>query len=140
MKREVILSLRGCQNYPEQEPDTIEMVTEGTLEMFPGGWRVEYQESELTGLQGVTTIFSSHEGAITLTRKGALNSQMVFQEGVRHDSLYETDLGALMISVTAQKITDAVTETGGTVDLSYAIEIENTTAGTIDYHLDVRVK
>lgn len=140
MKREVILSLRGCQNYQDQEPDTIEMVTEGTLEMLPGGWQVEYQESELTGLQGVTTIFSSFEDAITLTRKGALNSQMVFQEGVRHDSLYETDFGALMISVTARRITDALTETGGTVDLSYAIEIENTTAGTIDYHLDVRVK
>lgn len=140
MKREVILSLRGCQNYQDQEPDTIEMVTEGTLEMLPGGWQVEYQESELTGLQGVTTIFSSFEDAITLTRKGALNSQMVFQEGVRHDSLYETDFGALMISVTARKITDALTEAGGTVDLSYAIEIENTTAGAIDYHLDVRVK
>lgn len=40
-----------------------------------------------------------------------------------------------MITVTARALEDALSEQGGTVDLSYGIEIEQTAAGTIDYHL-----
>ena len=116
------------------------MVTEGTLELRPDGWEISYEESELTGLKGVHTSFASQNGVITLTRSGALNSQMVFQEGVSHDSLYQTEFGALMITVTARALEDALSEQGGTVDLSYGIEIEQTAAGTIDYHLDVKIK
>ena len=32
MKKEVVLSLRGTQTYEGQEPDVIELVTEGTME------------------------------------------------------------------------------------------------------------
>ncbi|HIT34728.1 MAG TPA: DUF1934 domain-containing protein [Candidatus Faecousia intestinigallinarum] len=140
MKQPVILSIRGEQNYQGQEPDTIEMVTEGVLELREDGWVIEYEESELTGLQGVTTTFCAQGDTITLTRRGALNSQMVFQPGVSHDSLYEMEYGALLITVTANRIESQITRQGGTVDLRYAIEIEQTAAGTIDYHLDVRPK
>ena len=140
MKKNVLLSIRGCQNYQGQEPDVIEMVTEGTLELQPDGWEISYEESELTGLKGVHTSFAAQNGVITLTRSGALNSQMVFQEGVSHDSLYQTEFGALLITVTARALQDTLSEQGGTVDLSYSIEIEQTAAGTIDYHLDVKIK
>ena len=32
MKKSVMLSVRGMQRYPEQDPEVIELVTEGTLE------------------------------------------------------------------------------------------------------------
>lgn len=38
MKKNVLLSIRGRQNYQGQDPDVIEMVTEGTLELRPDGW------------------------------------------------------------------------------------------------------
>ena len=50
MKKNVLLSIRGRQNYQGQDPDVIEMVTEGTLELRPDGWEISYEESELTGL------------------------------------------------------------------------------------------
>ena len=31
MRKDVVLSLRGQQNYVDQEPEIIELVTEGTL-------------------------------------------------------------------------------------------------------------
>ena len=75
-----------------------------------------------------------------LKRTGKLNSHMVFREGVHHDSLYQLEFGALMITVCANKIRSSLTEDGGTVDLVYGIEIEQTAAGQVDYHLDVKVK
>ena len=55
--REIILSIRGQQRYEDQEAEVIELVTEGTMDFRDGGWDISYQESALTGLEGVTTTF-----------------------------------------------------------------------------------
>ena len=89
-------------------------------------------------MQGVTTTFTVEDKKLILTRTGKLNSQMVFQEGIRHESLYQMEFGALMISVCARKIKTELSVDGGTIDLSYGIEIEQTEAGTIEYHLDIK--
>ena len=138
MKQKVKLSICGRQAYMDQEPETIELVTEGTMEFRDGGWDICYEESELTGLSGVTTVFRVEPGKVTLTRTGKLHSQMVFQLGKTHESLYQMEFGALMISVAAKQVFFDITPDGGTIDLVYDIDIEQTTAGVIDYHLDIR--
>lgn len=140
MKKTVLLSVRGQQTYMDQEPEVIELVTEGTLEFAAGVWTLQYEETALTGLEGVVTTFTVEEGKITLTRTGKLNSQMVFCEGIRHDSLYQVEFGALMISVCAKSIQVSLDDNGGTIDLVYDIEIEQTMAGQIDYHLEIKAK
>jgi uncharacterized beta-barrel protein YwiB (DUF1934 family) len=89
----------------------------------------------LTGLQGVTTSFRVESGKVTLTRSGALRSEMVFQQGLVHDSLYQMDFGALMLRTTTEFLFFDITPEGGIVDISYRVEIENSEAGLIDYHL-----
>ena len=136
----VILSIKGRQSYRDQEPDCIELITEGTLEYKSGGWDLRYEESALTGLEGVTTVFRIEKDQIVLDRTGKLRSQMVFREGVWHDSLYQMEFGALMISVCAQRVWAQISEAGGTIDLVYSIQVEHDTAGQIDYHLDIQAK
>ena len=138
MKQKVMLSIQGRQTYQDQEPDLIELVTEGTMEFVSGGWNICYEESELTGLQGVTTTFRVEPGVVTLTRTGGLKSQMVFRQGQSHDSLYQMDFGALMITVCAKSVFFDLTPDGGFIDLVYSIEIEKSEAGMVDYHLDIR--
>ena len=133
----VLLSIRGRQSYSGQDPETVELVTEGTLTPWQQGWLLSYEESDLTGLEGVTTTFTAEPGQVTLTRKGPLCSQMVFRKGMSHDSLYQMDFGALMVTVTATEVTYELSENGGTIDLAYHIEIEQSAAGDIDYHLEV---
>lgn len=140
MKQAVVLSIRGRQQYADQEPEVIELVTDGTMEFRNGGWDITYQESELTGLEGVTTTFRVEPGKVILNRTGKLQSQMVFQEGVPHESLYQMAFGALMITVKATSVFFDIVPDGGMIDLMYNIEIENTEAGVIDYHLDIRAK
>lgn len=134
----VQLRIEGRQYYDGQEPDVIELVTEGTLEHEKNVWVITYEESDLTGLAGVTTAFRVGPRGVALKRTGRLQSQMIFREGVRHESLYQMEFGALMIAVQAQKIQTDLTEAGGTVDITYTIEIENAASGTVEYHLDVK--
>lgn len=140
MKQEVVLRIRGRQSYDGQEPDVIELVTEGTMEFTDGGWNISYEETELTGMEGVTTTFRVEPGKVTLRRTGKLRSEMVFQEGVRHESLYQLDFGALLMTVTARQVFFDIVPDGGVIDLSYSIDIENSAAGLVDYHLDIRAK
>ena len=140
MKQNVVLAIRGRQSYEDQEPDVIELTTEGTMEFKNGGWDISYEETALTGLEGVTTLFRVEPDKVILTRTGKLRSEMVFQHGVVHESLYQTDVGAFMIAVCAQFLYFDITPEGGMVDLVYSIDIENSACGTVDYHLDIRAK
>lgn len=140
MSTPVVLSITGRQSYADQEPETIELVTEGTMAFRDGGWDISYEESALTGLEGVTTTFRVEPGVVTLSRVGKLNSIMVFRENVPHDSLYQMEFGALLLTVNATSVFYDIIPDGGTIDLVYEISIENTQAGVIDYHLDIRAK
>ena len=136
----VMLSIKGRQTYMDQEPDCIELVTEGTLEYRDGGWDLCYEESALTGLEGVTTTFRVEPDQVSLDRTGKLRSQMVFKEGMRHDSLYQMEFGALMITVCAERVWAQISPECGVIDLVYSIQIEQDAAGQIDYHLDITAK
>ena len=140
MKQNVLLSIRGTQRYADQEPEISELVTDGTMEFTGGGWDISYEESAVTGMEGVTTTFRVEPEKVTLTRRGNLNSQMVFQEGVSHDSLYQMEFGALMLTIQASRVVYDLVSDGGSIDLVYHINIENTEAGEIDYHLDIRAR
>lgn len=133
----VMLKLSGRQNYLDQDPEIIELTTEGTLERDGEGWRICYEESELTGLKGVTTTFHVRPGKVSLIRSGALKSEMHFEVGQYHHSLYQMDFGALQITVYASQVDYELDEKGGVLDLVYAIDIENTASGLIIYHLEV---
>ena len=139
-EQKVLLSVTGRQTYADQEPETIELLTEGTMVFRDGGWDISYEETALTGMEGVTTTFRVEPGKVTLLRSGKLSSAMVFQKNVPHDSLYQLEFGALLMTVKATRVFYDLVPDGGMVDLVYEICIENTEAGVIDYHLDIRSK
>ena len=110
------------------------------MEFSKGGWDISYEETSLTGLEGVKTTFRVEPNKVVLTRAGNLNSQMIFEEGVSYDSLYQMPFGAMMMTIRANRVFFDLVPDGGVIDLSYNITIENTEAGVIDYHLDIRAK
>ena len=73
-EQKVLLSVTGRQTYADQEPETIELLTEGTMVFRDGGWDISYEETALTGMEGVTTTFRVEPGKVTLLRTGKLNS------------------------------------------------------------------
>ncbi|MBD5084647.1 MAG: DUF1934 domain-containing protein [Clostridiales bacterium] len=139
MTDNVIISIKGKQLYAESSPDEIELVTSGTLKRDGlGGFTVSYQESELTGLEGTTTKLHIHGGKVTLLREGNINSQMVFEEGRRHLSMYETPYGELSIGVNTRRMRSTLGEAGGDLEIDYAIEIDNLLAGQNLFRMNVK--
>ena len=138
MKQAVMLSLHSSQSYEEQDAEELELVTEGTMEFRDGGWDISYVESELTGLEGVTTTFRVEKEQLTLKRTGQLHSEMVFRLGYAHDSLYQMPFGAFLMRVETLSLFYDIVPEGGSIDLAYRVTIENTQTGTVEYHMDIR--
>ena len=139
MTDNVIISIKGKQLYAEGSPEEMELVTAGTLKRDgAGGYTVSYQETELTGLEGTTTRLYIRDGQVTLLREGSINSQMVFEEGRRHLSMYETPYGALSIGVNTRRMRSTLGEAGGDLEIDYAIEIDNLIAGQNLFRMNVK--
>lgn len=140
MRKNAILTITGRQSYEGQDPDLIELTTEGSLEQKGDAWILAYEETELTGLEGTKTIIRVENGKVTLGRTGSLHSHMVFQEGVTHDSLYRIPEGALMISVCAEEIQWELSPSGGRVFLRYSIVVEDSAKGTVEFEIHAKTK
>ena len=136
----VSLTVRGEQYYDGVDPDATELMTEGTLRMTEEGLKFWYEESELTGMEGTTTTFEVRGGRVSLTRAGKVNSQMVFEEGKQHTSLYETPFGELSIDIQTSKLLHNLTERGGLMEIKYSIAVEHTVTGRNCFKVQVRRK
>ena len=138
MEKDVIISIKGVQRYENAEEDTLELVTEGRLERDGSHYTLSYQESQLTGLEGTLTTFQIEPERVTLMRVGEYNSQMVFQEGRRHMSMYSTPYGAMAIGVNTRRLLAALTDQGGDIEIDYAIEIDHAIAGRNIFQIKVK--
>lgn len=139
-KLPVLLSIRGEQYFDGIDPDETELMTEGTMALTEDGMVLSYEESELTGMEGTTTTFEVKGPRVTLTRSGAVNSQMVFEEGRQHTSLYETPFGELSVDIQTSELKHNLSERGGLMEIKYSIAVEHTVTGRNCFKIRVRRK
>ena len=139
-KLPVLLSIRGEQYFDDIDPDATELMTEGTMEVTEDGMVLSYEESELTGMEATTTTFEVKGPRVTLIRSGAVNSQMVFEEGRQHTSLYETPFGELSVDIQTSELKHNLSERGGLMEIRYSIAVEHTVTGRNCFKIRVRRK
>ena len=139
-KLPVLLSIRGEQYFDGIDPDATELMTEGTMTLTEDGMALSYQETALTGMEGTTTTFEVRGPRVILTRAGTVNSQMVFEEGRQHTSLYETPFGELTVDIQTSRLRHNLTDRGGVMEIRYSIAVEHTVTGRNCFKIRVRPK
>jgi len=139
-KLPVLLFIRGEQYFDDVDPDATELMTDGILEMTEDGLRFSYQETELTGMEGTTTTFEVLGKKVILKRSGTVNSQMVFEEGKQHTSLYETPFGELSVDIQTSRLLHNLSERGGVMEIKYSIAVEHTVTGRNCFKIRVKRK
>ena len=138
--KDVIISIRGTQHSyrpgEEQGPESVELITDGHYEYSAGGSWFTYRESEITGMEGTVTTFRVEDGLVTLTREGAVNSQMLFQKGRKHVFLYDTPFGSMTMGVDTQQLRTETDEHGGQLDIIYSVDVDNVPLGKNIFRID----
>ena len=138
MDKKAMITIRGTQKAQNEEPQTVEFITGGKLQRFGRKLRVSYEESDLIGMEGVTSAFEVDGDRVALERTGKLQSRMEFVEGQKTESLYSMDFGAMLLGVTARRVESHMTDEGGSIHLEYGVELERNFLGLKTYDIQVK--
>ena len=126
-EKDVCLTVRSViENLTERgtsdgEPEITEIKVFGKISASSGGVTVKYRE-EAEGAATDTEILIK-DGAVTVTRRGSIESEMRFQEGLTHTSLYSIPPYSFDTTVKTRRIRCAMTEDGGRLDIYYDMRI-----------------
>lgn len=140
MKQEAWITVRGEQYFDGADPDETELTTLGTLERTEEGWLVAYEESELTGMAGTVTTFAIRPERVVLRRSGSVNSEMIFEEGLAHTSLYEMEFGTLTVDVHTESLRAKLSAHGGVLEIRYQIAVDHHLTGRNCFKIHIRAK
>ena len=139
LEKDVMISIQGTQRYPGHDDQSLELITGGRLSRKGDSWFITYKESEMTGMEGTLTTFEvAPDGAVTLRCKGTVTGEMRFQEGKKLESLYSAGEEIMLLGIRTRHVTTQLSETGGKVEVDYAMEIEHNWAGFSHYALNIQ--
>ncbi len=121
----VILSIVGTQsNGPAQ--DSVEMLTEATLEQIGEITDIRYNEPDENGFEECQThIRTQGDACVTITRTGKYASQLILEKGQRHLNHYDMGFGQLVMGVSTSRIHNTLCPTGGQLTVHYTLEMNH---------------
>lgn len=111
-------------------PEPTELLLEGRL--ITGRDRVEliWDEGELSGMEGSTTVVGfdrANAGLVSMMRSGTVSTAMIFERGKRHMSVYDTPFSSFELCVHTLTVENALL-TDGYILLEYLIEVHGAEA------------
>ena len=90
-----------------------------------GSFRLSYEDTEITGLEGCLTTFClSATGMLIMLRRGTVKTCMVFEEGHRHLCDYGAAGGAPTVFLHTHTLSANLDENGGTLQVEYSVELQ----------------
>ena len=139
MKKEVLISIKGEQDFENMDKDSSELVTRGTLYEKGNAIYIVYEESELTGMPDTRTTIRVRSDSINVLRTGKFPSNMLFEEKKQHISLYNTPYGPLTLTVNTDKIESNLTmEKGGDLSVYYSLGLDHNYIGKNQLKINVK--
>ena len=129
--QKILLTIKGTQD--GSADDYIEFVTEGRLYKNGEEYLLEYDESGLTGVDGVTTKLILENDSITLSRSGAIDTHMVFSKNRVYESNLSTPFGPIHMSIFALRVDSELSDQSGSVRLEYELNMgDSSTINKLD--------
>ena len=102
MGKKAIISVISNANI--EEDDMIEVVSPGSFEKIEDGFKATYEETEISGMEGTTTILKIKENQVILEREGTTSTKMIFKEDEDSIVLYNTPYGMLEIAISTNNL------------------------------------
>ena len=103
------------------EPERTDISPEGFLKISEGGYEITYTEQTEGGK--VISDITVSENTVRVKRVGAVSSDMLFDVGRTHASVYTVSPYSFDVEVTAKKIRNNLTRDTGRLDIHYSMKI-----------------
>lgn len=117
MERKVLVSVTSNNNL---EDDVIEVITPGILYEVDDEFRVVYEETQISGMEGTTTSIIVKDDCFILEREGTTSTKMEFKKDIGTIAMYNTPYGMLDVSIFTNDIIMKIEkENGGFIKAKY---------------------
>ena len=124
MKKQVLVSVTGWTREDESQPESVRLLTTGTLSGAKENWRIDYTETQPDNDAHNVTL-TLNQGTVTMQRLGPFSTSMVFQQGRRFEGSYQTPYGALAMGVYPTHVRYRMDDTAsGEVNLTYQLDLQ----------------
>lgn len=120
----ILIEIKAVIKQTDEEPQVIEMTTEGEWFEKNNALFIVYYESEISGMEGSKTMLKIHDQVITMTRFGQSHSKMVFQAQERSESVYHTPYGVFEMSINTLVLEHDFNAYRGTLKIEYEMALE----------------
>lgn len=122
MTKQVLLSIVGSQ-FADAESDSIELVTVASYYKRNGHHFILYEEVPDGEDSAVKNTLRFDENFFEMTKKGGVNSQLLFNPGASNSTYYSTPAGPMPVNVTTTEYTLLEEENMIEVHIKYTLDI-----------------
>ena len=122
------------------EEESIEVITPGVFTVLKNGFKAEYEETKLSGMEGTKTTMMINKNSFELIRCGSTETQMIFDRNNQSMSLYSTPYGNMTVTIDTKQLKIDVDENGGSIHIVYTLLIEGQQKIETDLNVDIKVK
>lgn len=122
MTKDVMISIRGLQFLENASEDDIETVQQGEYFFRNGSHFLLFDEYMEGFREPVKTVLRFKNKELSLTKRGLLNVQMLFDEGKKNLSQYRTPYGMIMIGLDTSRVEFFEKENKIRLEVDYALE------------------
>lgn len=123
----VFIKVLGSQRDAQGEENKIELFTQGRSYEKNGVQYITYQETEISGMEGATTLLKIYSDHVILVRMGTIEQRQEFRVGQCNPSNYITPFGTMKMGVRTTRLRINRAENGGCVTgiiIDYQLEID----------------
>lgn len=137
MKRNVNISLVSKQ-FDGDKTERVEMMTEGELMTHKDGYVISYPETDSDGRQnGTLTKLLVSDKRLELHRIGEISSDLILEQGKKHQCHYATPFGDMFVGVMTKCIDSRLTSKGGALDFCYVLDVNSSYIGDFEISINV---
>lgn len=139
-KEKYMISIIGEQKL-DGETDRIEVLTAGNYMMKKDHFYIGYKEyDENNPNEHFDNLIKVEKDMVTISRKGPMRSQLMLEKGKRHQCVYQTVAGDLMIGVFTKTMKSTLNEKGGTLEVSYTLDFNTDLVSENSFKIKVEEK
>ncbi len=139
MKKDVMIFIKGSQNTDGQK-DSIEMMTKGRYYRRNGNYYLSYEEMEEEDTEPTIRTLLKVEGnrCVTLTRSGKRHSQLIIENGERHQCCYDNGFCDWVMGIQGTAIENGLEDNGGVLNFKYFMDINAMLASENEVNIVVK--
>ena len=122
MQQKVWMSILGGRS-DEADDNTVELITKGLYTLEGEKHILEYDESQLSGLEDTVTTMTVEDGVITMSRRGQFSTEFIFKSNQLFKGSYQTPYGNIIVDIFPTLVDYKIKDGSGKIDLEYTLDI-----------------